>query len=42
MKGYIQGQKIILLETLPKNLKEGDEVDVSMTIKHKKIPFSNI
>lgn len=36
----IQGQKIILLETLPENLKEGDEVDVSITIKQqKKYPF---
>lgn len=40
MKGYIQGQTIILLETLPENLKEGDEVDVLITIKsEKKYPF---
>ena len=43
MKGYIKGKNIILLETLPDNLKEGDEVDVSITIKaKKKIPLSNV
>ncbi len=31
MKGYIQGKTIILLETLPENIKEGDEVDISIT-----------
>ncbi|CAC5342034.1 MULTISPECIES: hypothetical protein [Planktothrix] len=40
MKGYIQGQTIILLETLPENLREGDEVDVSITTKpQKQYPF---
>jgi ribosomal protein L21E len=31
MKGYIQGKTIILLETLPENFKEGDEVDILIT-----------
>jgi hypothetical protein len=31
MKGYIKGKNIILLENIPENLKEGDEVDVSIT-----------
>ncbi|NES80547.1 MAG: hypothetical protein F6K10_03375 [Moorea sp. SIO2B7] len=40
MKGYIEGQRIILLESLPENIKEGDKVDVSITIKpQKKYPF---
>ena len=40
MKGYIQGKTIILLEPLPENLREGDEVDVSIAIKPpKKYPF---
>ena len=40
MKGYIQGQTIILLDTLPESIKEGDEVDVSITIKtQNKYPF---
>ena len=40
MKGYIQGQTIILLETLPENLREGDEVDVTITTKpQKQYPF---
>ncbi len=33
MKGYIQGKTIILLETLPENFKEGDEVDILITPK---------
>lgn len=33
MKGYIKGQTIILLDTLPENIQEGDEVDVSIKIK---------
>lgn len=36
MKGYIKGQTIILLETLPDNIQEGEEVDISITIKPKK------
>ncbi|BAZ46183.1 hypothetical protein NIES4102_32120 [Chondrocystis sp. NIES-4102] len=32
MKGYIKGKKIILLENIPDNLKEGDEVDISITL----------
>ncbi|MBD2546612.1 hypothetical protein [Planktothricoides raciborskii] len=40
MKGYIQGQTIILIEPLPENLREGDEVDVSIAIKPQKTyPF---
>jgi hypothetical protein len=35
MKGYIKGQTIILLETLPDNIQEGEEVDISITIKPK-------
>jgi hypothetical protein len=30
MKGYIKGKNIILLENIPENLKEGDEVDISI------------
>ena len=30
MKGYIKGKKIILLENIPENLQEGDEVDISI------------
>ena len=41
MKGYIKGQTIIPLDTLPENLKKGDEVDVSITIKPRNTyPFS--
>lgn len=32
MKGYIKGQSIILLDELPDNLKEGDRVEVSITV----------
>jgi hypothetical protein len=32
MKGYIKGKNIILLENIPENLKEGDEVDISITL----------
>lgn len=40
MKGFIKGQSIILLETLPQNLEEGDEVDISITVLSKKsYPF---
>ena len=31
MKGYIQGKTIILLDPLPEHIKEGDEVDISIT-----------
>jgi hypothetical protein len=30
MKGYIKGKNIILLENIPENLKEGDEVNISI------------
>ena len=42
MKGYfnIKGQSIILLEPLPDNLREGDEVDGSIALEPpKKYPF---
>ncbi|MGK7900234.1 MAG: hypothetical protein AB4352_02260 [Hormoscilla sp.] len=40
MKGYIQGQTIIMLEALPENIKEGDEVEIAITpILKKKYPF---
>jgi hypothetical protein len=31
MKGYIKGKNIILLENIPENLQEGDEVDILIT-----------
>ena len=31
MKGYIKGKNVILLENIPENLKEGDEVEISIT-----------
>jgi len=31
MKGYIQGQTIILLGKLPENIKEGDRVEIAIT-----------
>ncbi len=40
MKGYIQGKTIILLETLPEDIKEGEEVDISIRKKtQQKYPF---
>ena len=40
MKGDIQGQTIILLETLPDHLQDSDEVDISITPIVKEIyPF---
>ncbi|MEY2858435.1 MAG: hypothetical protein RLZZ74_2748, partial [Cyanobacteriota bacterium] len=30
MKGYIKGKNIILLDNIPENLKEGDEVNISI------------
>ncbi len=30
MKGYIKGKNIILLDSIPENLKEGDRVDISI------------
>ncbi len=40
LKGYIKGKNLILLETLPENLQEGDEVEVSITpITQKSYPF---
>jgi len=40
MKGYIQGKTIILLDTLPENIEEGEEVDISIRKKtQKKYPF---
>jgi len=31
VKGYVEGTKIILLETLPEDIKDGDEVDITIT-----------
>jgi hypothetical protein len=39
MKGYIKGQSIILVEVLPDNVKEGDEVEVLITPIPSKYPF---
>jgi DNA replicative helicase MCM subunit Mcm2 (Cdc46/Mcm family) len=40
MKGYINDQSIILTDTLPDNLQEGDEVEITITeIKKKNYPF---
>ena len=40
MKGYIKGKNIILLENIPENLKEGDEVDIFITpVVDKDYPF---
>ncbi|NES97485.1 MAG: hypothetical protein F6K32_20155 [Desertifilum sp. SIO1I2] len=40
MKGYIQGQSIILTQPLPENIKDGDEVEISVSvIPHHKYPF---
>ena len=40
MKGYIQGQTIILTEPLPENFFEGEEVEVVINIISKqKYPF---
>lgn len=40
MKGYIKGQSIILIDKLPGNLKEGDEVEVAIApITQKNHPF---
>ncbi len=40
MKGYIKGKNVILLESLPSNLKEGDEVEVLVTpITQPSYPF---
>ena len=36
MKGYIQGQKVILLESLPDDIQEGDEVEIIIQPKAKK------
>jgi hypothetical protein len=40
MKGYIKGKNIILLENIPENLKEGDEVEVLInSIPKEDYPF---
>lgn len=39
MKGYIKGKSIILIEVLPDNVKEGDEVEVLITPIRPKYPF---
>jgi len=35
MKGYIKGKSIILIESLPENIKDGDEVEVSFSVTSK-------
>lgn len=32
MKGYIKGKTIILTDSLPENIKDGDEVEVSFSV----------
>jgi hypothetical protein len=40
MKGYIKGKSIILLENIPENLKEGDEVNILITpVLEESYPF---
>jgi ribosomal protein L21E len=40
MKGYIKGKNIILLENIPENLQEGDEVDILINpVTKKDYPF---
>jgi hypothetical protein len=40
MKGYIKGQSIILIQPLPENIQDGDEVEVSLcVVPQKKYPF---
>jgi hypothetical protein len=40
MKGYIHDQSIILTETLPNNLENGDEVEITIVeIQKKRYPF---
>ncbi|MDJ1173233.1 hypothetical protein [Roseofilum capinflatum] len=40
MKGYVQGRTIILLETLPGAIKDGDEVEITITpLRQEDYPF---
>ena len=40
MKGYIKNKTIILIDPLPENLQDGDEVEVSVTATPKQtLPF---
>jgi hypothetical protein len=40
MKGYIKDKTIVLTDTLPDNLQDGDEVEVSIiSIPKQKLPF---
>ncbi|VXD21807.1 conserved hypothetical protein [Planktothrix serta PCC 8927] len=32
MKGYIKGKSIILIDCLPENVQEGDQVEVSVSV----------
>ena len=32
MKGYIKGKSIIIIDSLPENIKEGDEVEVFFSV----------
>ena len=41
MKGYIKGKSIILIDSLPEEVKDGDEVNVSFSvIPKRKYSFS--
>ncbi|MDY6804021.1 MAG: hypothetical protein SXA11_09475 [Cyanobacteriota bacterium] len=41
MKGYIKGKSIILVDSLPEEVKDGDEVNVSFSvIQKRKYSFS--
>lgn len=40
MKGYIQGRRIVLVDKLPEELRDGDEVEISITLVSKsQYPF---
>ena len=43
MKGYVQGTKIVLLEMLPEDIKDGDEVDITITpVNQNNYPFPTL
>lgn len=40
MRGYIQGKRIVLVDELPEELKDGDEVEISITpVSKPQYPF---
>lgn len=40
MKGYVEGRKVVLLETLPENIKDGDEVEITIApVDRNNYPF---